>query len=42
MKVEPGKIQKGEAVNQLAGEIILTAGSCSYAWIEGLLRCIVS
>lgn len=42
MKVEPGKIKKAEVVNQFAGESILTAGSCSYVWIERLLRRIVS
>jgi len=42
MKVEPGKINKAEAVNQLAVESILAAGSRSYAWIERLLRRIVS
>jgi hypothetical protein len=42
MKVEPGKIKKAEVVNQLAGESIFTAGSYSYAWIERLLRRIVS
>jgi hypothetical protein len=33
--------QKAEAINQLAGENILTAGSHSYARIERLLRLIV-
>jgi hypothetical protein len=34
--------KKVEVVNQLAGDNILTAGSRSYAWIERLLRRIVS
>ena len=34
--------KKTEALNQLTGESILTAGSDSYAWIERLLRRIVS
>lgn len=42
MKVEPGKIKKAEAVNQLAVDSILAAGSRSYAWIERLLHLIVS
>lgn len=42
MKVESGEIKETEALNQLAGDGILTAGSCSYAWIERLLRRIVS
>ena len=42
MKVEPGKITKAEAVNQLEGEGILSTGSLSYVWIEILLRRIVS
>lgn len=42
MKVEPGKIKKAEAVNQLAVDSILAAGSRNYAWIERLLRRIVS
>jgi glucuronate isomerase len=42
MKAEPGKIKKAEAVNQLAVDNILTAGSHSYAWIERLLHRIFS
>ncbi len=42
MKAEPGKIQKAEAVNQLAVDSILAAGFRSYAWIKRLLRRIVS
>ena len=42
MKVEPGKIKKAEAVNQLAVDSILSAGFRSYAWIERLLRRLAS
>ncbi len=42
MKVEPGKINKAEAVNQLAVDSIVAAGFRSYAWIKRLLRSIVS
>jgi hypothetical protein len=36
------RITKAEAVNRLAGDGILSTGSFSYAWIEILLRRIVS
>ena len=42
MKVEPGKIKRAEAVNQLAVDSILTSGFRCYAWIKRLLRRIVS
>ena len=42
MKVEPGKIKRAEAVNQLAVDSILTSGFRCYAWIKRLLCRIVS